>query len=405
MKKIPILLLCLTLVLSASACGRVPANQNPPQDMPQGVDLATYLKTAKLPQNLSVTFDPSVVQSPASASTYSASFLAFDKDTVMENLLRREVVATQNYAEGPWFQTGDEALTEYLILYDGGKSLGMNSGVDGGIGYSAYIDGNSLVGKLSAVVSVYPGFPSYEDQVSKYGIKTDYASFAGLSFTGYANALAAVEKVLNAVGFPRHAVAEAYSLDLATIEKHYSLYKAAAADKSRKKADEVSWSKDDECYMFLFRQMVDGIPLADVNWQEGTRAVDEATESYITVYYSKDGVIRIEAQGIFDVSLGGEDYTLISAVQALDTVIDSYSEIVLDRKTEIVSMELNYVGIKTADGYELVPAWIFGIDKASQSKDSNDDTMIPYDGYSYYVVNAVTGERIIRAGEGGAVPQ
>ena len=90
-----------------------PSDPQPAETM----DLETFLQTVDLPDNLSVSFDPAQVKSVPSARTYKADFLTFDPDTVAKRLLRKEIADTRVMAEGPWYQAGDESLTEYLTVF------------------------------------------------------------------------------------------------------------------------------------------------------------------------------------------------------------------------------------------------------------------------------------------------
>ncbi len=389
MKKTLILLLCLVLLTSAPACGKLQVNEERLEELLEIMDLGTFLQTVDLPDNFSIGFNAADVKSVDSAKIYKAVPLELDADEVAKKLLKREIVSTKVYAEGPQFETSDNELKEYLTVFDGGKSAGVDSGVVGGLNYSVIINGEWLDSKQGMVIAGDPGPPDSIAQKWGYNLKSDYASFADLSFMSYKDALAAVEELLyDTLGFPELEVAEAYSMDLETMLKHYELYKAAGGKK------EITFSKDDECYVFFFRQVIDGIPLANVRWQKITISRKIAPVPTVKVYYTRDGVRRISAGGLYDIIEDGEDKPLISAAAALKKVIDDYSEVFLENQTRVIAMELCYVGVMAQDGYELIPAWIFCIAEAIKVKDPVDGTENSYDLYTYYVVNAITGDRI-----------
>jgi len=226
-----------------SACKDTQSEQQPTSS----VSLATFLQTVNLPENLTITFDPSKVQSVASAKTYTANFLELNADTVAKQLLRKEIISKKSMAEGPWFQTGDDSYAEYLTVLDGGKSFGTEIGVNGGLYYGAFID-EKQASNYSTVISGDVGPPSINEQLHSSLLRSDYASRADLSFSNYADALAAIEQQLNAIGIPRLEVAETYSLDLNTLEKHYAAYLETTQDKE----ELIEWSKNDEAYLFHF---------------------------------------------------------------------------------------------------------------------------------------------------------
>lgn len=379
MKKI-LLLTCLILFGSLFACSE-------PEREPLGddLDLTTYLETIELPDNFSIDFDSTKIKPLDVAKTYKAKFIEFDKDKLIEELIRGEIVSTKTYAQGPWFEALSDKVKEYLIVYDGGKSFGTNSSLEGGFTYSFVVD---YLDKLSHVITFSSGPPDMATQISDYRLKSNYPSFEDLSFMTYEDALNEVKKILNFVNFPEFEVSESYSLDLDTMTKNYQLY----LEKNNNSKDDYSFSKNDECYLFVLRQTIDNIPLANVNWQQGTRGTGEATETEITLFYSKEGLISISARGIYEIIEKGEDKKLISGANALNTVIDNYSNAILKNPTRIISMELNYVGTVSNNNYQLIPAWVFCI-----AEQKENDELKVYDSHSYYVINAITGERMLNA--------
>jgi len=408
-KKILVLLICLASLISASACGKQQVNEERLDELVENMDLETFLQTVDLPDNFFIGFDASEVKSVDSAKVYKAVSLEFDADEVAKKLLKREIVSTKVYAEGPQFETGDNELKEYLTVYDGGKSFGVDSGVVGGLNYSMYVNGESLSAKLSKLISNEPGPPDSIAQEWGYNLKSDYASFADLSFMSYKDALAEVKKLLcDTLGFPELEVAEAYSMDLETMLEHYELYLESWSHFGGDK-EEITLTKDDECYVFFFRQVIDDIPVINVIWQGGRLANSAAGDSdsairiaagnpmpctSISVCYDRNGVRDIRAHGLYKIVESREDKPLVSAAKALQVVIDDYSEILLASETIVESMELYYVGIPSADGYQLIPAWVFCIAKANKWSSPADGRVTPVYSYEYYVVDAITGEKL-----------
>lgn len=394
MKKILILLLSITFLISASACKGMQSNKK----LSENMDLETFLRTVKLPKNLSISFDAVKVESVAFAKTYTTDVLELDSDTVAKGLLRRKIIDKKPQAVGPWFQTGDESLAEYLTVLDGGKSFGNKVDVNGGLYYGVYINGKPAE-DLSSVISGEVGPPSMNEQLNKSLSRSDFASFANLSFMSYADALAAVEKQLYAIGFPKLGVAETYSIDLETMRKHYTSY--VEENRNQEELEEVSLSKEDEGYLFHFRQLVDDIPVINASWEWGKGTATGAAGNWmkypiINATYTKTGVTGILASGLYDVAAakGGEEKPLIGASDALQVVFDEYAELLLDEGTRVASAELCYVSVSARNAYELIPAWVFSIAKPTIWVDPDSRAKFPYDNYSQYVVNAITGEKM-----------
>ncbi|NLO83087.1 MAG: hypothetical protein GX094_08550 [Clostridiales bacterium] len=410
LRKSLVIFFCFMLLILTSACGKDRANQRTFEEPEEDVDIDTFLQTVDLPENFSVGFDTSKVRAAGSAKIYKAVPLEFDADKIAEKLLRGKIISTEIYAQGPWFETEDKAFKEYLTVFDGGKSLGVESGVAGGLSYSVYLNEESFNSIRSELFANQPGPPDSIAQKWGYNLKSDYASFADLSFMSYKDVLEAVEKLLSdTLGFPELEVAETYSLDLETMLKHYELYLKSREHFGGEEEEEILLTKDDECYVFFFRQMIDDIPVINVIWQGGNltdSAADISKPSIqiaagnvmpgtsVNVRYDRNGVRNIDAHNLYETVESVEEKPLISAAKALQVVIDDYSEILLASETIVESMELCYVAISSGDSYQLIPAWVFCIAQDKSRKDLTDSAAKPVFSYEFYVIDAMTGKKI-----------
>lgn len=393
MRRNIILLFSIVSMIFVSACEGTQANRKPSEK----IDLEAFLQTAELPKNLSISFDPTKVLFVDSARIYTADLLELNPDIVAEKLLRREIVERLSYAEGPAFQTGDESFKEYLTVFDGGKSFGSGDGGNGGgMHYSAYVNG---VVRRPAVIANYAGPPDMTEQLQRSLRRSDYASSKDLSFMNYTDALKAVQKQLYAIGIPELGLAETYSLDLDTIREHYVFYLEENRDSDE--IQEYTWSKDDERYLFHFRQLINNIPVVNVSWHWGKGTSADASggimrETHVNAAYTKDGVTNISAINLFDIPNGiaGEDTSLVGAAEALQVLISEYADLILEEGTTVVSAELVYVSIPDEKKYKLIPAWIFGIEKPNVLIDNDSGVKTPYNEYSQYVVDASTGTKL-----------
>ncbi|WP_238187614.1 hypothetical protein [Paenibacillus sp. L3-i20] len=393
MKKITIVLLLTLLSLSLAAC-ETSSNKN---KLVKHEDLKIFLQTVKLPSNLSLSFDAGKVKSPTSAKTYSVNFMEFDPELVSQQLLRREIVEKKPMAEGPWYQTGDKSLQEFLIVFDGGKGFNIKDGVNGGLSYVTFKEGSDR--KPTVIVS-NAGPPNVSEQLDKSQRRSDYTSFADLSFMSYVDALTSAEKQLKDLNFPKVSVAEAYSMDVETMQEHFDSYVNDPRN-SEENLKGISWSKDDEQYMIHFRQIIDNIPVTNVSWQWGNGTATGAAgnamkDTNISVKYSKDGINTIHAANIYNVETAkvSKEEQLISAADALQVLLNEYAELILEKGTTVTTAELVYVSIPKDDNYELIPAWTFSVAKPQLRIDQTNGTKTPYNDYSHYVVNAITGQKM-----------
>lgn len=391
MRRKVFILFSIALMIFVSACKGTQVETKPPEK-----DLESFLQTAELPKNLVISFDPANVSSVDSARTYTADLLELNPDIVVEELLREEVVEKMSYAEGPGFQTGDESFREYLTVFDGGKSFGSKESSNGGLSYTVHING---INRRPAVISNGIGLPDTNEQMRRSLRKSDYASFENLSFMNYTDALEAVKKQLHSIGIPELELAETYSLDVNTIREHYAFYLEENRDWDE--IQEYIWSEDDEWYLFHFRQLVNSIPVVNLSWQwgQGTSvgaAGDIMMSTNVSATYTKDGVTGISAYNLFDIpnAIVGEEVQLIGAADALQVLLSEYADLLLEDGTTVLSAELVYVFIPDKDSYKLIPAWIFGIAKPSVWIDNDSGAETPYNEYSQYVVDAITGKKI-----------
>ena len=100
--------------------------------------------------------------------------------------------------------------------------------------------------------------------------KSDYSSYADLTFMPYEEALEKVLEHMKQMGFPELAVSETYSMDVETQRKHYEYY-VEELEELNPISDPEDWTIVDEKYMFHFRQIIDGIPVSNASWYFGTR--------------------------------------------------------------------------------------------------------------------------------------
>src|SRR5699024_1557132 len=120
--------LFFSFLLLFSFLGCKKSNEKEDEDVAVDVDLKEYVETVELPENLSIGFDPAEIESVDTASIHMASILEMtekDRDTVIDALVNGDITDTKNYAEGPWLEAEKNGVKEYLTIYDGGKSFGI----------------------------------------------------------------------------------------------------------------------------------------------------------------------------------------------------------------------------------------------------------------------------------------
>ena len=386
MKTIQVIPLCILLVLLSVSCG-----SEKEENSSDTASLAEYLSAADLPENLSIRFDPDAVEQITTAKLYQADFLEFDEPAVKEAFLKYGVTEEHSYAEGPQWETEAGNEKEYLSILDGGASYFGQEKSNSGVSYSHYINGQPPLYSIGMIVTIAPD-PIDQNQIMADD-KHDFASFADLAFEPYAKARDAVTEQLTKAGFPDMEIVETYSLDLGTMQRHQTQYLKDYSDQFPETADEVrklTYTEEDEAYLFLYRQMVDGIPLANTPWL--AFGIDTfVTYTSVSVLYTKDGIRDIQSHMFFTPGAGAES-ELIGGAEACQRLIDTYAQSILETDTRVESMELNYVAVATDRGYELIPAWLFRVAILTEYQGET------YDRYTFFVLNACTGEQIVKAG-------
>ncbi|AEE96634.1 hypothetical protein [Mahella australiensis] len=383
MKKSILLFILITMSMILVSCG-----EDERADSFEGMDSKTFLESITLPDKLSIDVNLDEVKNPSEAKTYKADYIEFDKQKLIDAFVKNNVTEEKIWAEGPQIIASDGNIKEFLSIYDGGKSFGTVTDTKGGFSYSKEI--NSIPSeKLDTVASILFNDPDFDAQKYGYALNSDYASYKDLDFLSYKDTLADIKRIFNVAGMPQFDVDEAYSLDLETITSHYKLYlNSEIAEDDRKN---LEWTKDDECYIFSLRQLVDNIPIVNKGWQmpDGTKASawgNPMPATCIYLVYDKTGIRKIVAYNILNITEEKENNKLINLYDALNALINNYSLTILEDDVSIISAELCYLNVPKDNMVELVPGWVF---RSAKAREVDGTTFITY---KYDVVNAVTGK-------------
>lgn len=384
MKKAIILFISAFMLVMSTSC-------NTPEKVDfQGMDSKTFLESINLPENLSIEIDLDKMKSVDTATTYKANYLFFDKQKLIDAFIKNSITEEKIWAEGPQVIASAENMREFINIYDGGKSFGIAETAKGGsFSFSRVVNDIHLLNKLNTVAHI-----SFDNSLSGLKIKDSYNSNNGyepyrdLGFLSYEDALADIKRILNMAGIPQFDIDETYSLDLNTMKSHYDLYLKQGFDDNIKK---IEWTKDDECYIFSFRQLVDNIPIINKEWHipDGTKNSifgNLMPQTHVELVYDHTGITYLNVYNMLNTIDETETNRLISLYEALNTLIQDYSLTILEDDIRIVSADLCYLPIPKDDMFELVPGWVFG-----STKESIIHGKVYFD-YKYDVVNAVTGK-------------
>ncbi|GAF66845.1 ATP-dependent DNA ligase [Bacillus sp. TS-2] len=351
------------------------------------LDFVDYAESVSLPNNLTIEFDPSTIKSIDKAKSHSVDFMTFNPEIVASAFLINQHMETENNAFGIQFHSNTE--NESLIVYDGGESFGTASGLDGGFSYHHDIERNAL---YSRIASLYTNIPNTTTQLFEYDLNSDFLTFSDLDFLPYLDAKEEIVEQLTNVGFPELELDVVFALDEEMMNTHQEKFLEVSTEETDSTVFEIS--KDDEAYLFFFRQLTNEIPIINEVWSFNSRDVTDPYEPFIAVLYSESGIIHIGATYLYQILESTEETALIEEAEALQLIIDHYSSIIINQPTAIESMELNYVVIHGEDNFELVPSWIFRLKIADIYEDPIDQSQHDVHSYDYFVINATNGERI-----------
>lgn len=379
MKKKQIIFMLIIMLLILASC----SESNEENDRFGGMDSKTFFENITIPEEVSIDINLDDIEYIEEAATYQANYAEFDQQQLIDTLIQHDIVEKNIWAEGPQVIATAPNIQEVLSIYDGGKAFGVETGVEGGFSY--WKSKNDIgTDEIQLVAS-----PNFDDTKLAFTLNSDYASYSGLDFLSYDDALVDIKEVLDQVGMPKLEIDETYSLDVETMKSHYELYLNSIFVEEQDK--NINWTKDNEAYIFSMQQLVDGIPIVNRGWFRPDGAKDAAfgngmPATTISLGYDQSGIKYINAYGILEVNDANETNRLITIYEALETLIDVYSLTIIEDDLSINSAKLSYLIIPKDDEFELVPGWMFS-SMRSTMMDGNTSNQ-----YKYDVVHAITGE-------------
>lgn len=345
-------------------------------------------------------YDVDEVGTPGEASVWSAQWAEWDKEILCDTLLHQEPVTTmEDDPFGLRIHAGNEnSDLEILIIGERGKLQ------EGGIGYGIYYTG---LRDYQGIVSLYGWHPDRVTQLYRYDDKADFSD-QELGIMGSDEALQVVQEILENCGMSGMRNAVMLSFDADTMNMHEDMRKAHF-DESQKKRDELSeempeepqeepqgaagwkWTEKDEAYYMRYVQTVENIPVMNHEW---------CTDSPDT-----DVMALVNAKGLFDLQVSyvvnpieqGDRAKLITPRQAQESLMEYYNQTIIDNPIWVESQCLYYISLRDKTDIKLIPAWVFCIAQEYEYTEDDDEPGVMLMDYSHYVIDAITGERLLSA--------
>ena len=297
-------------------------------------------------------------------------------DTLLGGKERKKEIQASSVA----YYYEDDRENTALLLYDGGKAWGENGGLDGGFSYSTEKAGQHMNSvQYSHVLSMDP------DSLERNGMDAyPDAEERDLSFKRFSDSEQEVRNIWETLELPQLELAEAFSI---TKEQMQDKIEHLDEETKRDTFEHFYAAEEDECYVMIYHQMVDGIPVVDVYWPEEPREIGEAPETYASAVVNQSGVMWMEAMGLYTLVGEGEENDLISYEEALDVIKKEYA---YSSNAALKEAGLRYVSIKKDSQYELIPAWLFQM-KETRRFQTGTGQISEEEINVCYAVHAVTG--------------
>lgn len=188
-----------------------------------------------------------------------------------------------------------------------------------------------------------------------------------------------------------------YSMDAASVNFLQDEY-----DARDKYGDKVSkWSDEQEAYLLIYPVLYQNIPSLCMNANGENELISSSKVYFI---YGKNGLITFNVSGIFDVKSTVQESYTYSPLDAIQSVKDSFENIIMDTEIEISLIKLAYItryDFENITEWRIEPVWFIDGKYINSTSDSVDgkDNLVDQD-YTT-IISAVSGETIPLVSIGG----
>lgn len=198
-------------------------------------------------------------------------------------------------------------------------------------------------------------------------------------------------KLLQEAGISVHEESsEAYRLEHNMLREQEDVIIMEQMPEESQPKPKPEWTTEDDSYMFEFYPTVDGMGLI-------TNAYTSESERIIgimpySVTYNKNGIVELanpQNTMIVDQVIE-QDISLLNLEGAIKRVKERYGQVLTKNEVTIYQIQLGYVMERQGEGKAdcLIPVWCFRTKETSQIDGE------PYDTYSCFLIDAITGEEI-----------
>lgn len=188
-----------------------------------------------------------------------------------------------------------------------------------------------------------------------------------------------------------------YSMDAASVNFLQDEYDAR--DKYGEKVSK--WSDEQEAYLLIYPVLYQNIPSLCMNANGENESISSSKVYFI---YGKNGLITFNVSGVFDVKSTVQESYTYSPLDAVQSIKDSFENIIMDTEIEISLIKLAYITRYDFDNiteWRIEPVWFIDgkyINSTSDSVDGKDNLV---DQNYTTIISAVSGETIPLVSIGG----
>ncbi len=209
------------------------------------------------------------------------------------------------------------------------------------------------------------------DLDARDGNMDKYKKDGELSFLPKQEAYENVLNILQEIGIEMEdATYTCYALDYETMQsQEYAMDAEAGQMEEYKKTD---WSSEDDCYLFLIRQKVQGATEYHIYGTEFVRM--EESNAPIQVYYSKNGIERMDIEKVYHFTQEEEVLTLLDFEEIAQAAAKE-----LQNRNETATYQVSSAQLclmTPAIGTEMIPVWVFQSEEITAEGDTYPVTVV-----------------------------
>lgn len=281
-----------------------------------------------------------------------ASYVSFDMDTAMPELLGEGAAFKEEWGNGAVYSAGGGDNERLLVVDDIGL-CGQQ-----GIGFDYLDTGAEMSHELELLYNEHWGTAQNDELMAKCLERE-------LDFMSREDASRLVLDKLSALGQQNVEVTALFGVGMDDLIEQYGDREGL-----------------EEYYEINLRQTVDGIPVNGKSYANRSGHLCDMDGPYIAARVTANGLVQMSCSHMLVPTALGEPERIISFYEACGILEDSYAG------STVISAELLYHEVMTGDDarVELVPTWAFGLKAYSAAQGSSDYR------YEYCLIDAITGE-------------